>query len=125
MLSSDEIALVRIKTKPETFPRRFFGTVDRVHSALTAENNTFLECEKRERRLFQVHGDCEALSDLFPNVAVAYGSETLCELAELSYLVGMECPGLYSLFSGFNAAFGLNGSDSQIIGRIENLGYCT
>jgi len=108
ILSSDGVVLVRIKTKLAAFPGRVFGAIKRASPALTPENNTFLECEKRVDRLFQVHGDCESLRGLFPNVAATYGFEVLYEIAELSYLIGMQCPGLHSLFGGFNISFGAN-----------------
>jgi acyl dehydratase len=108
ILSGDGVVLVRIKTKTETFSRRVFGAVERASPASTPENNTFFDCEQQVNRLFQVHSDDEGLRDLFPNVAATYGFEVLCELAELSYLVGMECPGLYSLFGGFNVAFSVS-----------------
>ncbi|MEO5339405.1 MAG: hypothetical protein H7837_02635 [Magnetococcus sp. MYC-9] len=43
-----------------------------------------------------------SFTDLFPALAAWIGSDTVRDLASLSTLVGMECPGLYSLFSGFH-----------------------
>lgn len=39
---------------------------------------------------------------LFPALAEWLGAYMMCDLAGLSTLVGMECPGLHSLFSGFH-----------------------
>lgn len=46
-----------------------------------------------------------ALCALFPSVAAALGARAVQGLAALSTLVGMHCPGLHSMFSGFAIAF--------------------
>lgn len=43
----------------------------------------------------------EAFASLFPEAEAALGANRLSGLAQLSRLVGMVCPGLYSIFSGF------------------------
>ena len=42
---------------------------------------------------------------LFPSFCIAYGQTILCDLGAASYVVGMKCPGLHSLFSSFKATF--------------------
>lgn len=51
------------------------------------------------------HGDDAARTALFPRLTAAWSRETVGGLAGLSTLVGMECPGLYSMFSEFSVAF--------------------
>jgi NAD(P)-dependent dehydrogenase (short-subunit alcohol dehydrogenase family)/acyl dehydratase len=41
----------------------------------------------------------------FPALSAALGEERVTALAQLSTLVGMACPGLHSIFSGFTARF--------------------
>ncbi len=50
-------------------------------------------------------GLSEAAAGLFPQAAQWLGSSTVGFLVSLSRLVGMECPGLQSLFVGFQIAF--------------------
>lgn len=56
-----------------------------------------------------------AAAALFPAAAAALGAETVSSLALMSTLVGMVAPGLNSIFSGFQVAFGETGG--------EGLGY--
>lgn len=41
----------------------------------------------------------DSLADMFPHAAALLGAETLSSVAQLSYFVGMVCPGLHSVFS--------------------------
>src|SRR3546814_767130 len=50
--------------------------------------------------------DCGSLPDVFPALCAALGHGRVVQLLSLSRLVGMECPGLNSLFSGFRVEFG-------------------
>lgn len=61
------------------------------------------EIWRREGRVCM--GNNASLQMLFAQLAAAWGDETVRGLAGLSALVGMECPGLYSMFSEFSVAF--------------------
>lgn len=51
-----------------------------------------------------VEGDAALLAELAPRAAAAVGVPLLAALGTLSRLVGMECPGLHSLFSSLELA---------------------
>jgi hypothetical protein len=46
--------------------------------------------------------DCVAAQQLFPNLCARHGSALVGEIATTSYIVGMECPGLQSLFGSLS-----------------------
>lgn len=46
--------------------------------------------------------DRELLKEMFPEVEMFLGTNVAAELATLSRLVGMHCPGMQSIFSGFD-----------------------
>ena len=50
-------------------------------------------------------GKIELATLLFPNIVKAYGKESCCEIASISEIVGMQIPGLYSLFLSANINF--------------------
>jgi hypothetical protein len=50
---------------------------------------------------------------LFPNFCIASGQTILCDLGAASFVVGMKCPGLHSLFLSFNATFNAYRNDSS------------
>ena len=54
---------------------------------------------------FLLHGDPAPAGQLFPAAVRAYGALAVNELAALSYAVGMETPGLHSLFAGLRLEF--------------------
>jgi NAD(P)-dependent dehydrogenase (short-subunit alcohol dehydrogenase family) len=60
--------------------------------------------------------------DLFPHVAKLLGAGRLEAIARLSTLVGMNCPGLYSIFSGFDITMTAEASGiSGLSFMVENL----
>jgi hypothetical protein len=60
---------------------------------------TFLECEKLSNQPFKIFGDTNLASRLFPSFTDQYGIKVACEIGAISHIVGMECPGLHSIFS--------------------------
>jgi acyl dehydratase len=63
--------------------------------------------------------DLEAFSEAFPEAALLVGAHRLRGLAALSRLVGMECPGLHSVFGSIRVE--LTGEDdSEIDYRVES-----
>lgn len=62
-----------------------------------------LEQLRRHRGAFRY--DPAPLAAAFPRAAAALGTDVVGGLAAASYVIGMECPGLHSLFGGIDAAF--------------------
>jgi NAD(P)-dependent dehydrogenase (short-subunit alcohol dehydrogenase family) len=60
---------------------------------------TFHACLEFRPRPFELHGNPDLTGKLFPDAARLYGRQTISEIAALSFVVGMEVPGLNSLFS--------------------------
>lgn len=69
---------------------------------------TFKECSGFSRRPFRIHGDMALAKELFPFCCDLYGVEATCEMAAISQIVGMECPGLHSLFASLKVKIGSN-----------------
>lgn len=59
---------------------------------------TFLKCSKLSNQPFKIFGDVNLANRLFPSFSDFYGIATACEIGAISQIVGMECPGLHSLF---------------------------
>ena len=54
---------------------------------------------------YTLSGDPKAINNAFPNAVKALGIDGVARLLGLSQLIGMRCPGLHSLFSGFDVTF--------------------
>jgi acyl dehydratase len=83
---------------------------------------TFLECSKLSNQPFKIYGDTNLANRLFPSFSDLYGIATACEIGAISQIVGMECPGLHSLFSALKVeiikkntmpVFGVSKSDER------------
>ena len=61
---------------------------------------TFLECSKISNQAFKIFGNTNLANRLFPAFSDLYGTAIACEIGAISQIVGMECPGLHSLFAG-------------------------
>jgi len=64
-----------------------------------SRERTFLECSKISNQPFKIFGDTNLANRLFPSFSDLYGIATACEIGAISQIVGMECPGLHSLFA--------------------------
>ena len=60
---------------------------------------TFAECLDITGHPFKILGDITLAYKLFPNFLSAYGMVIAAEIGGTSQIVGMECPGLHSLFA--------------------------
>ena len=60
---------------------------------------SFIECSELTNQPFKIFGQEKLSNDLFPTFTALYGSIILCEIAAISQIVGMECPGMNSLFA--------------------------
>lgn len=63
---------------------------------------TFDDCAQLPPQPFELHGDLGIAAELFPDAVQVYGSTAIHEIAALSYVVGMELPGMNSLFAGLH-----------------------
>jgi len=83
---------------------------------------TFLECSKLSNQPFKIFGDTNLANQLFPSFSDLYGLAIACEIGAISQIVGMECPGLHSLFAALTVeikskssspVFGVSKSDER------------
>jgi acyl dehydratase/NAD(P)-dependent dehydrogenase (short-subunit alcohol dehydrogenase family) len=63
-------------------------------------------------------GTGPALRSSFPRLCAAIGDVAVAQLAALSRLVGMECPGLHSLFAGFDVIVDAGGATDRLAWRV-------
>jgi len=76
----------------------------------------------RELTLNQIASDAgslelqsvDELAAMFPNAARRFGASTIASLAQLSTLVGMVCPGLYSIFESIAVSLDGSGSNERL-----------
>ena len=62
-------------------------------------NNKETKLKTKESKKFLNQCNSKIAKYIFPNLYKSYGEFLSSNIIDLSYLVGMECPGLYSLFS--------------------------
>jgi hypothetical protein len=74
------------------------------HSVMLADKQptkcverSFKECDQMSTQVFRGHGDPALIKAMFPNCFALYGGGRIYEMAAISYVVGMECPGRHSL----------------------------
>lgn len=65
----------------------------------------FSEASQLQKQPLIFHGDINMAKQLFPALCEIYGIERACEIAMVSEIVGMQVPGLHSLFLSFSAEF--------------------
>lgn len=63
---------------------------------------TFADLDRRTGNAFTATAEDSRM--FFPHLAAAIGATTVAEIAACSYIVGMEAPGLYSIFSKMDLA---------------------
>jgi len=74
---------------------------------------SFNECLNFKNFPLNSNEDHVLANKLFPNFCIAYGQTILCDLGAASYIVGMKCPGLHSIFSSFKATFNVHRNESS------------
>jgi MaoC like domain len=72
---------------------------------LNPVKRTFSECLSLGSRPMEISGNPSLASKLFPHLCFRYGDYTVSEIANLSQIVGMECPGLQSLIASMALVF--------------------
>jgi hypothetical protein len=66
---------------------------------------SFSEASHLQKQPLIFHGDSNIAKQLYPAFCERYGLERACEIAMVSDIVGMQVPGLNSLFLAFSAEF--------------------
>lgn len=86
----------------------------------------FSEASQLQKQPLIFRGDVNMAKQLYPTFCEMYGIERACEIAMVSEIVGMQVPGLHSLFLSLSAEF-QQGNDEHIFsiakhdGRFETL----
>ena len=80
---------------------------------------TFLECSSRKIMDFVFQGESEVASEIFPNIYAKYGRVLTCEFATISKIVGMEVPGLNSLFLTCKIELGIRNYEASNFSVID------
>jgi hypothetical protein len=75
-------------------------------SRLSSLSPSISECSEYEGIEFGVYGNQQLAVDSFPLVCRYYGVMVVLEIGGLSQVVGMECPGLHSLFASLQLTLG-------------------
>ncbi len=65
----------------------------------------FSEASQLQKQPLIFHGESNLAKQLYPTFCERYGIERACEIAMVSEIVGMQVPGLHSLFLAFSAEF--------------------
>ena len=73
---------------------------------------TFLESSELSNQPFKIFGDTNLANQLFPSFSDLYGTAIACEIGAISQIVGMECPGLHSLFAALKVEITSKSSSS-------------
>jgi short-subunit dehydrogenase len=100
---SASTAEIRLQGEPQNTPPAIVS-LHMANFSRQPDNKTFAELENAEGTL-KLSGDAKAINSIFPNSVQALGIDGVARLLSLTQLVGMRCPGLYSLFSGFDVTF--------------------
>lgn len=66
---------------------------------------SFSEASQLQKQPLIFHGDINMAKQLYPAFCEMYGIERACEIAMVSEIVGMQVPGLHSLFLAISADF--------------------
>lgn len=99
ILTVDDIKVVDVNLQAGPSPVHDVITAPPVPGRRAPADRTFHACLELRPRPFELHGDPDLTGKLFPDATQLYGRQTIDEIAALSYVVGMEVPGLNSLFS--------------------------
>ncbi len=104
-LVSDSTVLCTIKLDPG--PVKKVDTMEMPVSKTrdVPESRSFEECVLLQAVPLSFFGNPEMAKQLFPSFVAKYGKATSCELALLSEIVGMQVPGLNSLFLSVRVDF--------------------
>jgi len=97
-LSTDDLKLAAITLELESIEANNDIQTSIENPRNGPNNLTFLECSKLTNQGFKIFGDVDLSKKLFPFFSHLFGIATACEIGALSQIVGMECPGLHSMY---------------------------
>ena len=61
--------------------------------------------KSQKTRLLKFYSNPKDIKNIYPNLNNLYGQEIVIEIASISRIIGMQMPGLYSIFLGFEVYF--------------------
>lgn len=99
-VTDGEIALATVMLSGRPLPA--LGILPAAPAKSAPDAPSFAECSAMQDRPFRFHGDRARAKAMFPDFVQAYGTALTCEIAALSHVVGMECPGRSALFSALS-----------------------
>lgn len=102
----ETMALVRLKPKADLPDLEAADRIESVAALVRPVDRSAQDAFLHAAGAVALPSASAELVEMFPVVANAVGLTTVQGLAALSTLVGMECPGLHSLFSEFSVVFG-------------------
>lgn len=105
MMYAGNIATVSITVTPgAVIPRSGPLTAYAAPREVPADRS-FQQCMQLKEEPFRLVGDSPSIEEHYSDAAKAYGLLALSEVAAISNMVGMECPGLFSLDAEFKIRF--------------------
>ena len=104
-LVSNSIVLCSIKLEPGSVKKVDSMEIPVCKTREVPEARSFKECVSLQTVSLSFFGNPEMAKQLFPSFCAKYGKATTCDLALLSEIVGMQVPGLNSLFLSVQVNF--------------------
>jgi hypothetical protein len=105
LLTKEKITLVEIRVKNKAPKPNNNNPTNIFPLRKKPQQPTFEDCTQFINQPFGIYGDTHLANALFPLVSAKLGSLVVNELAGISQIIGMECPGLHSLFTSLTASF--------------------
>lgn len=103
-LQTDGLTLATLSLESRTLPI-CYSLVEIQQGALAAPLSlTFEQCASQLPQELLIQGTPDLAARLFPKFCSLYGVATAVDFGAASYLVGMRCPGLHSLFTGITVS---------------------
>jgi hypothetical protein len=104
-LVSKSTVLCNIKIEPGPVKKNDSIEIPICKSRNVPEAQSFEECLLHHKISLSFFGNPEMSKQLFPSFVAEYGNSTACDLALLSEIVGMQVPGLNSIFLSVQVDF--------------------
>jgi len=104
IISKNGTIVTEIKLTPGTVTCRHNSVLMNDNHPPKCVERSFNDCNQMSPQAFRGHGDSALAPTMFPNCFTRYGGGRIYELAAISYVVGMECPGRHSLSVSYDVA---------------------
>jgi hypothetical protein len=107
IIKCGDVVVVRasVQLQTEFSPTGEIPVEQRGDAASMPKELTFAQASALPRQPLQIYGDPSHAQSLFPSLGCCYGVAAIAEIAACSYVVGMECPGMQSLFAALTFEF--------------------